>query len=192
MAALESIKKTYAQIHFTFDSTAQSSAHKLPLQLPKNKVAFIKKVQYTLFDPTDAELAQNLAFCLLARSDAVPVILTSQAGQLQMMNRPDVISWNMSSFVETITQSAANIHRLESIIPEPGFPATNDLTCLFTGAKSQNTIALNMVCEVFYVDKNVTNKEWMMYAKRSLNAPRDLNVSQDPGGTWKGTSIPAN
>ncbi len=188
--AIESIKKTYGLITQVQNDLDLITTAKVKLQLPKNKVAFVKQVTFHVGRPLiiGSQVARKM--CLMARSDVPDTDLEDGKALRELMDRPDVVTF---FYYDTVRNSSTNIdgifHTVVIPIPEPGFPVVNDMTLLYTGTIS---VAANenfhSICEVFYVDKDVSKSAWMMYAKRSLNAPRDLNVAQDPGGTWKGGS----
>jgi hypothetical protein len=182
----ESIKKTYSSIVMDGAAVSQITAHKVPLSLKRNKVAFIKRVRYLVLSGLSTDSGMDMLFFLVARSDEPALNMFLEANQKQLINRPDVVCFNYYSFKETLLGSSHSISYLDVEIPEPGFPVVNDMTVLFSGFKVNTSTDKNIVCEVYYIDKSVNERNWLMYAKRSLNAPRDLNIPRDPGGTWDG------
>lgn len=163
---------------------------RVKMTLGKNKVAMVKGVQFHPPKLTNA-VTQYFLAALVARPDVTfsEEILpdTKIEERASFEDRPDVIAITSWFALTLISQPAFSWHSQYVPVPGAGFPVINEMT-LIAVSKSSAVAAdtPTIACEVYYEEKKVSKDEWIMLLKRQSNAPRDLNVPQDPGGTWGG------
>jgi len=149
---------------------------KMPLK--ENEVALIHQLVFHIYSKElGADFFGFISMAYSARSDESEDDIDGLAAYLRKMASQDVVGQCTKQFVIDDGLAHHELGGFDSMvvpIPAGGFPVAGDGTLIgLVNATSGQSYTVGV--DVYFSRKRVSSEEWLKVARRSKNAPRDLN-----------------
>jgi len=173
---MKDITRANASVTATFNAGTTGFVTRVKIDLKENEAALVRQVVFHRYIVEIEAFIGFMMMAFVARCDDVAAEMNTLALYTERMRVQDVVAQCAKQF--SAIAAPTKLDGFDSIvipIPGGGFPVVGQGSLLTLVNSNTNQQFVGSV-DVYYERMKVSSDEWLKLAKRSRNAPRDLNM----------------
>lgn len=153
----------------TVSGTSKIFQFRVPLRLRENQIALAKHIKLSMVPTGISEAVTYRMYC--SANPDEELVSSDIDFDNEILRKPAVFYHDTGKLTEAVDNLGGAVLDKGNDLPLYGFPLVGDFSVF--GLINHNGSSASIYLSLYYDEVTVSQEEWLKYAKRQRNAPRD-------------------